>query len=102
MLLALLQLLAIIGFLCLIISWWSGNDVLAMMLGLIGTGCWLLIAYGLLNVEVISGGETVVKEYGGLAVFALGLAVVTFTPVLVDPFELIGEAADSNDPIERL
>ncbi len=102
MLLALLQLLAIIGFVCLVVTWWTGNDVLAMMLGLIGTGCWLLAAYGLFNVEVVSGGSTVTKSYPALAIFAAGLGVITFLPALIEPFELIGEAADDRDPIERM
>lgn len=102
MLLALIQLLAVIGFLTLVVTWWTGNDVLAMILGLIGTGSWLLTAYALFNVEVISGGTTVTKSYPALAIFALGLAVATFLPALIEPFELVGDAADSNDPIERV
>lgn len=102
MLLALLQLLAIIGFVCTVVTWWTGNDVLAMMLGLIGTGCWLLAAYGLFNVEIVSNGATVTKSDPALAIFAAGLAVVTFLPALIEPFEMVGEAADSNDPIDRI
>jgi len=102
MLLALIQLLAVIGFVTLGVTWWTSNDVLAMILGVVGTVCWLLVAYGLFNVEVVSNGTTVTKSNPALAIFAVGLAVVTFLPALIEPFELVGEAADSNDPIDRI
>lgn len=102
MLLEFIQLLAVIGFLCLVVTWWTGNDVLAMMLGLIGTGCWLLAAYSMFEVEVVSNGQTITKSYPALAIFAVGLAVVTFLPALIEPFEMVGEAGESDEPLNKL
>lgn len=101
MLLELVQMLVAIGFICLVVTWWTSNDMLAMMLGLIGTGCWLLAAYAMFDVEIVSNGQTITKSYPAMGVFAVGLAVVTFLPALIEPFEMVGEAADSNDPIEK-
>lgn len=102
MLLEFVQLLAGVGFLCLLLSWWTGRDEIAMIVGIAGSFAWGLATYGALNVEVLSGGASFQKEYPAIALFCLGMAFLTFLPALVNPFELIGGARDAENPAERI
>ena len=100
MLLAFIQLLAVIGFICTLITWWAGNDLLAMVVGVAGSFAWGLVAYGLFNVETLD--STATQSEPALALFATAFVVITFLPALVEPFELIGESRGKDDPWERI
>ena len=100
MLLAFIQLLAVVGFVCLVTTWWTGRDIVAMILGVVGTGAWGFVAYGLFNVETLDSSTT--AQEPALALFAAGLAVATFLPALVEPFELISESRTADDPWEKI
>lgn len=100
MLLSLIQLLALIGLVMLLLSWGVSTDMLAIIGGLVGTFAWGLVTYGLFAVETMD--TTGTHSEPAFALFALAAAVVTLLPALVNPFEIVGGARESNDPIERL
>ena len=100
MLVSLVQLLAGIGVLLFLLSWYPDTpDTLAIVTGLMGAFAWGLVAYGLLNLET-TGGATASEP--ALALFATAGVVVTVLPALVNPVELIGEKAESDDPFGEL
>lgn len=100
MLLSLIQLLVGIGVVCLLASWWTDEDGVAMLVGLAGTFAWGLASYGLFNVEKLD--STATQTEPAMALFAAALGVATFLPALAEPFELIGDSRDTDDPMERI
>lgn len=102
MLLALIKDLALVGIVLLLVAWGTGsnNDYLAIVAGLLGAFAWGLCAYGLLAVETMD--TTGTHSEPGLALFAAAAAVATLTPALVNPFDAAGDAAESNEPLERV
>lgn len=100
MLLSLIQLLAGVGVVLMLVAWISGEDVFAIVAGLLGLVAWGLVAYGLFNIETIDAAGT--SSEPALALFAVAAAVVTVLPALVNPFEMVGESSETSDPMERI
>ena len=100
MLLSLIQLVAGIGFVLMLTAWGIRNPTVGMVAGALGTFCWGLVAYGLFNIETVDGSTTYAEPE--IALLAAGAAVVCLVAVLVDPWEMISNADDQTDPLERL
>lgn len=100
MLLSNIQLLALIGVVMLLVAYTTNEDMLAILTSLVGTFAWGLAAYGLFDIEI----EGAASNYSepSTALFAVALALVTLLPALVDPFEIIGDASETDDPLDKL
>lgn len=100
MLLSLIQLLAGMGFIFLLVSWLITIDTVGIVAGLLGMFAWGLVAYGLFNIETVDSSTTYAEP--SIALLAAAAAVVCFIPALVNPWEIIGDATDHDNPHERL
>jgi len=100
MLLSLIQLLVGVAVVLSLVTWVVGTDVFAMVTGLLGLFAWGVVAYGLFNIETV--GSTTTSSEPAMALFAVAMAMVTTIPVLVNPFEAIGESTETNNPNQRI
>jgi len=100
MLLSLIQLLAGVAVVLLLVTWVVTTDTVAIVTGLLGFIAWALVAYGLFNIETVGSAETTTEP--AFALFALAAAVVTVIPAFVEPFEAVGDAGETTDPMDRL
>lgn len=100
MLLSLIQLVAGIGFILMTASWGVRNPTVGMVAGSLGAFCWGLVAYGLFNIETVDGSTTYAEPE--IALLSAAAGAVCLVAVLVDPWEMIGNANERDDPMERL
>jgi hypothetical protein len=76
-----------------------GDDMLALVLGLLGTVSWWLVAFFSLNVEAASGGTTVQFQMPTVSLWALMVSVLPLYIAIKGPFTVIqrrvtGDAED--------
>lgn len=59
--------------------------------GFIGTFAWGMVAFGAFNIEVSVGGgvDPISKTYPAIAVFAVGMGVLSIVLAFVGPFEIM-------------
>lgn len=100
MLLSLIQLLAGIGAVFLLAGWAIDRDTVGIIAGLLGAFAWFVAAYGLFNIETV--GETTTHSEPAIALVAAAAGLVCLIPALVNPWELIGDANDQSDPLDRV
>lgn len=101
MLLSLIQLVAGIGVVLMLVSYLPAlPDTMAILTGLLGGFAWMLVAYGLFNVETVGSSTTSAEP--ALALFAAGAAIVTALPAFINPFEIVNDANEREDQMERI
>lgn len=84
----------------------TGDNMVAILAGLIGAFASGLAAIGLFNVEVVTetGSVAAVGDYPAIALFAAALAATAAWPALTGPIALASEANDRDGlpPLEDL
>jgi len=100
MLLSMIQLLVGLGSVFLLAGWAIDRDTVGIIAGLLGAFAWFVGAYGLFNIETV--GQTTTHSEPAIALLAAGAGLVCLTPALVNPWEIISNANDQDDPLERV